>query len=211
MEEKNLQLDRLVFFCDAVVAIAITLLAFNLKIEDSKIIHFHFSDLFSHWKTIAAFFLSFINIANFWKVHHSIFTRLKKIDDKMLWLNICWLLFIVLLPFTTSLVSKYFFDEPAQFLYSLNILLISVLQNIILRYASLKSIFENKVLFERFQLLLTLDILNSLLGVILSFVNPFCAFAILFTKLPIIIIGIFYFGIKKKRRLKLSNNSTTNN
>jgi uncharacterized membrane protein len=76
MDEKNLQLERTVFFCDAVVAIAITLLALNIKIPVT--LHLHFQDLVKEWKIFAAFSLSFLNIANFWKTHHSFFAHIKK-------------------------------------------------------------------------------------------------------------------------------------
>ena len=52
MEEKNLQLDRLVFFCDAVVAIAITLLIFNLKIDHVTDGHLTFKDLLFHGEVL---------------------------------------------------------------------------------------------------------------------------------------------------------------
>src|SRR5262245_13886802 len=131
MEIKNLQLERLVFFCDAVVAIAITLLALDLRIEHTPSGHLHFADLGELWGTFSAFCLSFINIANFWKNQHTFFAYIRKIDERLLWFNIWWLFFIVLLPFSTSLVSGYFFDTPAIFVYSLNTFLISVFQNMI--------------------------------------------------------------------------------
>jgi len=115
MEEKNLQLDRLVFFCDAVVAIAITLLVFNLKINNITGNHLTFKNLLEPWRSFVAFTLSFLNIASFWKTHHSFFSYIKKIDEKMLWFNISWLFFIVTLPFSTSVLSNYFSNSPAIF------------------------------------------------------------------------------------------------
>src|ERR1700759_4659525 len=166
MEEKNLQLERLVFFWDAVVAIAITLLVFNLKIDHISGTHLTFSDIIQPWKNFLAFVLSFLNIANFWRSHHSFFTHIKKIDEKLLWYNIAWLFFIVTLPFSTSLVSAYFFDTPAIFIYSLNTLLITWFQNSIWDYASFNPGFLKQNSIDdatnyRFRLYCNLDMINS--------------------------------------------------
>jgi uncharacterized membrane protein len=195
MEEKNLQLERTVFFCDAVVAIAITLLALDIKIGHIEG-HLQFSDIASQWKTFLAFFLSFINIANFWKTHHNFFSHIKKMDEKLLWYNILWLFFIVLLPFSTSLVGSHFFDTAAIFTYSINTFLITIFQNRIWDYASDKPDFlksANESDSFKFRLYCNLDIVNSLLAVVISFFNPVIAFIILFTKLPMaLLVTIFY-------------------
>jgi uncharacterized membrane protein len=135
-KEKNLELERLVFFSDAVVAIAITLLALDLKITKASEEHLTFADIAASWQKFVAFFLSFLIIAVFWKIHHEFFVYIKQINGRLLFFNIGWLLFIVLLPFTTTLISAHFFDKPAMFLYSFNIFIITLFQNMIWDYAS---------------------------------------------------------------------------
>src|ERR1700759_1579424 len=97
-EKKELGFERFIFFSDAIVAIAITLLALELKIEAPLDHHITFSDLLEPWKKYLAFILSFINIAGFWRTHHLSFSYIKKIDEKMLVMNLAWLFFIVILP-----------------------------------------------------------------------------------------------------------------
>lgn len=70
--QKNLELERLVFFSDAIAAIAITLLALELKVSP-KGAHLEFADIAAAWHSFAAFFLSFIIIAVFWVNHHRFF------------------------------------------------------------------------------------------------------------------------------------------
>ena len=209
MQEKNLQLERLVFFSDAVVAIAITLLALDIKIEHTTNGHISWSDIRGQWPTFVAFLLSFINIANFWKNHHSFFVHIKKIDDKLLWFNIAWLFFIVLLPFSTSLVGSYFSDTPAIFIYSLNTLLITVFQNIIWDYASMQPDYikaeeTDEITASHFRVYCNLDMLNALIAVGLSFWNPLLAFIMLLTKLPMVLAaGMLYRPkFKPERRRK---------
>jgi uncharacterized membrane protein len=204
MEEKNLQLERTVFFCDAVVAIAITLLALDIKLKHLDG-HLQFSDITGQWKSFLAFFLSFMNIAGFWKTHHSFFSHVKKMDEKLLWYNIFWLFFIVLLPFSTSLVSSHFFDTAAIFTYSLNTFLIALFQNYIWDYVSLKPSYLkaetiNKSIIFQLRLYCNLDMINAIMAVIVSFFSPVIAFILLITKFPIIlIIGIFYRKQLKER------------
>ncbi len=75
MEEKNFQLERLVFFSDAVIAIAMTLLALDIKIESTESGHLHYADIWTQWRVFAAFGMSFLNIANFWIRHHTFFVH----------------------------------------------------------------------------------------------------------------------------------------
>ncbi|WP_300663941.1 TMEM175 family protein [Fluviicola sp.] len=197
MEKKSLQTERLVFFSDAVVAIAITLLALDIRIEPLKSGHLHFSDLLVEWKTFLAFTLSFLNIANFWRTHHSFFSYIDKMDERLLSNNIIWLFFIVLLPFSTTLVSGYFFDTTAIFVYSLNLFLIAVFQNNIWDYSCSSNLINTKAVSEetasRLRLFCNLDMLNALVAIGLSFVNPVLAFILLFTKLPtFLIVGLFH-------------------
>jgi uncharacterized membrane protein len=142
-KEKNLELERLVFFSDAVVAIAITLLALDLKIEKSDSV-LVFRDIGSIWTKFSAFFLSFMLIAVFWKVHHEFFYFIRKIDNKIFWYDIFWLLFIITLPFSTTLVSSYFGQTTSVFIYSFNTLLITVFQNLIWDYVAVRPDYLNE-------------------------------------------------------------------
>ncbi len=205
MEDKNLERERLVFFCDAVVAIAITLLVIDLKIDHIKGEHLTFADILQPWHHLLAFLLSFVNIAAFWKTHHSFYTHIKKIDERFLWINIFWLFFIVLLPFTTSLVSNYFFDTPAIFAYSFNTFLITCFQNGIWDYAAaqpgfLKDETLDDLTRSRFRLYCNLDMLNAVIATFISFYSPLLAFILLLTKTPMFIMTIIY--LKWRKRVK---------
>lgn len=198
MEEKNIQLERTVFFCDAVVAIAITLLAFNLKVVKDGSSHITFKDIAAQWRVFAAFLLSFFNIANFWRTHHMFFAYIKKMDEKLLWYNICWLLFIITLPFSTTLVSSDFFDTPAICTYSFNMLMVSVFQNNIWDYACQKPEFLRHEKIQPLIIRITrifcnLDMINALIAIAIAFFWPGIAFIVLFTKLPTVLLARIYF------------------
>jgi uncharacterized membrane protein len=208
MEKKSIQVERLVFFSDAVIAIAITLLALDIKMEPLKSGHLHFSDLLAEWRMFIAFTLSFLNIANFWKTHHSFFAYIHKMDERLLSNNILWLFFIVLLPFSTTLVSGYFSDTAAICTYSLNLFLISLFQNNIWDYSHRKGFLNKEVITEeiasRFRLFCNLDMLNALVAIGISFVHPVLAFILLFTKLPTILLaGIFHRNKFRAEREKM--------
>jgi len=101
--------ERLIFFSDAVVAIAITLLAFALPLPE------HVTNATSNtavWDAIWAhrldyltFLISFVVIGSHWRLHHRLFRDVYRLDTRIMTLNMVWLMMIVLIPFATKLIS----------------------------------------------------------------------------------------------------------
>jgi uncharacterized membrane protein len=205
MKEKNLSLERMVFFCDAVVAIAITLLALDLRIEKKATEHLLFSDITDQWPKFASFLLSFLIIAVFWKVHHQFFYYIRKIDQRMLWYNIGWLFFIVLLPFSATLVSSWPYDRPAILVYSINVLFITIFQNNIWDHVAIRKDYLDEGTDEETiranSLGCNVAMANALLAIGISFISPITAFIILFTRLPMMGIAKLIFMKKKKNKV----------
>jgi uncharacterized membrane protein len=202
--KKEIAFERVIFFSDAIVAIAITLLALDLRLEIPSDHRVSFNDLLSPWRNYLAFILSFINIAGFWRTHHNVFVYVHKMDDGMMFFNICWLFLIVTLPFATTLVSAHFGETPVIFLYSMNILGLAIFQNTIWDYADARNYIDKEklpeILRSRLRLTFNLDMINSLVSVILSFFLPTLAFIFLFFKLPMFLFAAFYLSGKRKKR-----------
>jgi uncharacterized membrane protein len=108
--------ERLVFFTDAVVAIAMTLLILPLLesvtdaakdgLDTAGYLREHDGQLF-------AFALSFLIIAAFWRSHDRLFVHVERQDPVLLWLNVGWMFTIVWLPVATALVGA-METEPTQ-------------------------------------------------------------------------------------------------
>lgn len=102
--------ERVVFFSDAVVAIAITLLVLPLAdaVPEAAQQHLSAAELISHnANSIYSFLLSFAVIARFWGLHHRLFEEVKAYSRPLLFANFGWLLAIVTLPFPTEIAGQY--------------------------------------------------------------------------------------------------------
>jgi uncharacterized membrane protein len=97
--------DRLTFFSDAVVAIAITLLAIDLPVPEGRTVTEFWDSVKLDDGHYAAFLISFAVIAAAWRDHHTLFRFAKRVDPRLLTLNTFWLLTIVLNPFATKLLT----------------------------------------------------------------------------------------------------------
>ncbi len=108
-----------------------------------------------------------------------------------------WLLFIVLFPFSTSLLSTFWGESVAVFIYSLNTLLIALFQNLIWDHASDKKYLKAESITPateaRFRTFCNLDMINGVLAVAVAFIHPIAAFVLLLTKLPTIVIARMFF------------------
>jgi uncharacterized membrane protein len=140
MEENNnkLQIERLLFFSDAVIAIAMTLLIIEIKAphiennSNSEVIK-NINELIPKF---VSFFISFFVIAIYWKAHHHLFGYVKKYTDKLIWLNILFLLSIVLMPFSSAFYSENFHLNIPYAIYCMNIFVTGLLNCWIIRYIS---------------------------------------------------------------------------
>ena len=105
--------DRVVFFSDAVFAIAITLLAIELKPPaETLIAQFGAAGAWTHQIPLfVAFVISFMVTALFWAGHMQAWKMVERVTPGLLWLNIGQLMFVALMPFATALYSESFMSD----------------------------------------------------------------------------------------------------
>jgi uncharacterized membrane protein len=96
--------ERLTFFSDAVVAIAITLLAIDLPVPEGSTLHEFWMSVRNDDGHYLAFLISFLVIAVAWFDHHDLFRYVHGADARLKVLNMWWLFCIVVTPFATKLL-----------------------------------------------------------------------------------------------------------
>jgi uncharacterized membrane protein len=106
-EHERRAVERLVFFSDAVVAIAITLLAIDLPVPSGATAGAFWSSAREHDGAYLAFLVSFLTIAIAWSHHHDAFEYVRRTDAWLRNATMIWLLMIILIPFATKLLTGY--------------------------------------------------------------------------------------------------------
>jgi uncharacterized membrane protein len=104
-EVEFISAERLIFFSDAVAAIAMTLLAFTLKVPGGTSDHTLLDHLWRDRLSYLEFLISFVVIGGHWRSHHRLFRCVDRLDSRIITLNTIWLLMIVIIPFATRLLS----------------------------------------------------------------------------------------------------------
>jgi uncharacterized membrane protein len=121
-EDNEIEFSRIVAFSDGVFAIAITLLVLNLEVP----IHLHGKPLvdvlWGQRERLFAYALSFAVIGRFWVVHHRFFSDVVGFDGRLLGLNLFYLSWIVLIPFTSQVLGEHGGLSAAVILYAVNML-----------------------------------------------------------------------------------------
>jgi uncharacterized membrane protein len=103
-EGNKIATERLVFFSDAVIAIAITLLALELPIPAGPTTAQSWQNFQSHWEDYLAFLISFVVIANSWFAHHWLYRYVERVHRRVAGINMFWLLTVVVTPFATRVL-----------------------------------------------------------------------------------------------------------
>lgn len=130
-------LERIQFFSDAVMAIAITLLVIDLRVPEAASVVGLGKALLELWPNILGYLLSFFVIGNYWLSHHRLFHPIRRYDNRLRWLSLAFLFFVALLPFSTRLIGFYPMTRTAVAVYSLNVLPLGFLSHALTRHAYL--------------------------------------------------------------------------
>lgn len=103
-EAAKSSIDRLTFFADAVVAIAMTLLAVDLPVPDATSASALWTFVGDHVAELAAFFVSFFVVAQYWRAHHRLYRYVTDAPPRLVTATMVWLLTVVLTPYATRVL-----------------------------------------------------------------------------------------------------------
>lgn len=122
-------MERVAGYTDAVFAIAATLLVLDLttqalgKIDSDESL---WQGLVNMQDQLVGFVVSFLLLSMLWVTHLRQFQLIAKADSMLLWLNNFRLLFVVLIPFSTSLQADFSEYLAGRILLPINLLLATV-------------------------------------------------------------------------------------
>jgi len=107
----NLEYDRVLFFSDAVFAIAITLLVVDIRVPD--VVKDAAQEISKSTDKILSFTISFLVIGLFWMGHHRLFRFITALDRRLMFINLLFLGTIAFLPYPTALLFAGNTHQPA--------------------------------------------------------------------------------------------------
>jgi uncharacterized membrane protein len=107
-----MQKGRLEAFSDGVIAVIITIMVLELKVPESA----DWEALKPYGARFASYVLSFVIIGIYWNAHHQVLHVTKRIDGRIMWLNLHLLFWLSLIPVATGWVGEHPHDTaPAVF------------------------------------------------------------------------------------------------
>jgi uncharacterized membrane protein len=119
---------RIEALADGIFAIAMTLMVLNLALpEGGKGLAELHSLLFGQLDKFFSYAVSFVILAVLWIRHHEQSHFIKRTDGRHLWINIIFLMFVGLVPFSTSLVGDYPDEAVAEVFFGFNIFVLGAL------------------------------------------------------------------------------------
>lgn len=129
-EVPGMTTNRIEALTDGIFAVAMTLLVLNLKLPQGGVEDVE-ADLLGlitgHSHVFSNYAMSFLLAAVFWIQHHQQSSVIKRTDRNHIWLNIILLMFVSLIPFSTSLINDYHDDWMASIFFGMNMFILGSL------------------------------------------------------------------------------------
>ncbi len=185
LPDTELGLERIVFFSDAVMAIAITLLALDIRVPDiprdlaAAQLPAQLLGLAPRFTSLV---ISFVIIGVYWLSHHHYFEFIRRYDRRLMLINLLFLLFIVCVPFGTNLLGLYAIVPLVYLVYGLIVAAIGFAMCALWVYATHDHRLVDPRLDSQFIRVTTLRALFApcifLISIPCAFINPLLAVAV---------------------------------
>ncbi|MBP1946854.1 TMEM175 family protein [Methanobacterium petrolearium] len=141
--------SRIETLVDGIFAIAMTLLVLSIgvptitgNLNETAFQH----ELLALWSNILCYALSFWILSGFWRNNHQQFQFIKRSNPTLITINVVWLLFIALMPFSTEIIAEYggtYFT--ANVIFQLNLFLAGFLYIINWQYATRNGLLDEDI------------------------------------------------------------------
>jgi uncharacterized membrane protein len=130
--------QRIETLTDGVLAIVMTLMVFQFSIPlvakdavEAELL----GKLLGLLPRFYSYVLSFLILTMNWNGHHFMFHFIKRSDGTLVLINTFWLMFVALIPFSTSLMGTYYMEQIPIVVYGINNLLIFTASSALSLYA----------------------------------------------------------------------------
>ncbi len=128
--EPGMTTERIAALTDGIFAVAMTLLVLTINVPEAgksaAQIGLH-NLLIGQMDKFVNYAVSFIILAVFWMEHHQQFHFIKRTDAGHLWINIFSLMFVALVPFSTSLRGDYPDHWVSGIFFASNLFVVGIL------------------------------------------------------------------------------------
>jgi len=197
---------------DGIFAIVMTLLVLELKVPDLP--HTAGRDeILAKMKELRPFFFSFaitfVLSGSFWFFHHVLFHFIRQVTRPLVWLNIAFLMFVSLLPFSTNFMGHFIRQPIAVMFYFGNQFVLALLLKAQWIYAERQGLMNpeaNSVWKKHFAARTNALILGYGAGWAIAFHDPEFSFQVM----GIIMAGVLVLmRIRQRREMRLEQEALT--
>lgn len=137
--------SRIETLVDGIFAIAMTLLVLSIGVPDVSSVLNEAAlqqQLWDLWPKLLSYALSFWILAGFWRVNHQQFFFIKRSNTTLITINVFWLLFIAMVPFSTEIIGEFGNYFTASIIFQLNLFFAGVLYCVNWIYAVRKGLVD---------------------------------------------------------------------
>ena len=135
-------INRVEALSDGIFAIVMTLLVLDISLSTIADVSGQaelIQGLFELAPKFISYAISFMVLGELWHQHYVAFQHIKRSDNLLVWINIIGLMFVALIPFSTSIFSEFNKSDMGNIpfvIYAVNALMIIIMRIILLTYAS---------------------------------------------------------------------------